>query len=168
MKNFCFAVAFGALAIPLCCQAATFDVRTGSWEMTTTTTMAGMMMPKEVLDSMPPDRRAKVEAAMKARSGKAITNKTVECITQEDLDRSELLKSDDDNCKTRVISQSAHHLEGAETCPPPRATNSHFVFDAQSATSYSASIDVTRAEGGSVHVAMNGRWLAASCPKGSD
>ena len=37
------------IALPLAGQAATLDIKTGAWEVTTTTAMSGMPMPKEAL-----------------------------------------------------------------------------------------------------------------------
>ena len=49
------------IALPLAGQAATLDIETGAWEVTTTTAMSGMPMPKEALAKMPPEQRAMVE-----------------------------------------------------------------------------------------------------------
>lgn len=167
MKTLYLALAIGAVAFPLYCQAGDFDVRTGSWEMTATTTMAGMMIPKAALMQMPPAQRAKVEAMMQARAGKANTHTSIECLTQQDLDRGRLMKSDDASCSRRIIAQSARHLEMEETCSGPEGSTSRFVLDAQSATRYSSSVDVARTEGGKVHMTIDGRWLGAACPKGA-
>jgi hypothetical protein len=165
MKTLCIVLAIGAATFPLFCQAEDFDVRTGSWQITMTTTMNGMMIPKAELNSMPPEQRAKVEAMLRARSGQANTRTTTECLTRQDLDRGRMMKSENEKCTRKVLAQNARHLDIEETCPAPEATKSHFVVNAASATSYSASVDVMQAEGGKVHVTMNGRWLGATCQK---
>lgn len=167
MKTLYLAFAIGAGAFPLYCQAGDFDVRTGAWETTSTTTMAGVMIPKAALMQMPPAQRAKVEAMMQARAGKANTHTSIECVTQQDLDRGRLMKSDEANCTRRIIAQSAHHLEMEQTCSGPEGSTSRFVLDAESPTRYSSSVDVARTEGGKVHVTIDGRWLGATCPKGA-
>ena len=155
-------------ASPLVSHAATMDIRTGAWEVTQSTAMAGNLIPKDALADMPPAQRAKVEAAMRARAGKV--NKTVmhTCVTQKDLDRSELLRSENANCKRKVITQNTRHLEVEETCTAPEPRTSHFRFDATSAEAYTGSIDVIQGEGGRVHIDMSGRWTGATCKKGVD
>ena len=166
MKILYFAFAIATGAWPLRSHAETLAVRTGSWELTATTTTAGMMIPKEALAGMTPDQRVKIEAAMRASAGKPTTRTSTECLTQQELDHSQLVDSENPECTRKVIAQSAHHLEAEQSCPAPTNSKAHFIFDATSATSYTASIDVAQGEGGKVHVKVTGRWLSATCKKG--
>lgn len=164
-------IVFAALVLfasPLISHAATMDIRTGAWEVTQSTAIAGMPIPKDAMAGMPPEQRAKVEAAMHARAGKV--NKTVmhTCVTRQDLDRSELLRNENANCKRKVITQNTRHLEIEETCTAPEPRKSHFRFDATSSEAYTGSIDVLPGEGGQVHVDMSGRWTGTTCKKGVD
>lgn len=62
-------IVFAALllsVLPLVSHADNLDIRTGAWEVTQSTAVAGMMIPEDTLASMPPAQRAKVEAAMRA------------------------------------------------------------------------------------------------------
>ena len=167
MKTLRLAFTIAAAALSLWCHAETLDLRAGAWEMTSATTITGMLMPKEALDKLPPDRRAKVEEAMRARAGKASAHTTTTCITKQDLDRGQLLKSENEKCSRKVIAQTARHLEVEETCAAPKAAKIHFKADAASAQSYVASMDRTDVEGGKVHIEMSGRWLGETCKKGS-
>jgi hypothetical protein len=157
------------IAVPLACQAENFDVKTGAWEITVSTTMAGMMMPKEAMANMPPAQRAKFEAMMQARAGKANTHTTHSCVTPEDLARGKLMAKEKErkNCTRKVISQAARHFEFEEVCAAPEASTTHAKFDAASAESYTATMDMTRNDG-KVHVDMRGRWLGPTCKKGVD
>jgi hypothetical protein len=56
-------------ALPVASRAATLDIRTGAWEVTSKFLMEGIMIPKDVLARAPPAQRARIEAAMRARSG---------------------------------------------------------------------------------------------------
>lgn len=152
---------------PLGSHAETFDIRTGAWEVTTTSAIAGMPIPKKVLDEMPPAQRAKMEQAMHARAAKPSTHTHRQCVTKEDLIRSRMLKSEDTKCTTKVIAQSSRSLEIEETCPPPEASKTHVKFDAKSSESYVATMERAQGEG-KVHIEMTGRWLAATCQKGVD
>jgi hypothetical protein len=61
------------LVSPLCVFADSFNMKTGAWELTYTSTSSGNPFPPEMLEKMPPERREKLEEAMKARSGKPKT-----------------------------------------------------------------------------------------------
>jgi hypothetical protein len=154
-------------ALPLVSQAATLDIKTGAWEVTTTTAMSGMPMPKEALAKMPPEQRAKVEASMRAQAGQGKPQTSRSCVTREDLDRGQLGHSDKPNCKRKVITQNAGHLEMEEVCTGPEPSKSHFKFDATSNERYTGSIDMLRGDS-KVHVDLSGRWLSATCTKGVD
>ena len=166
MKIVLAALVFAAL--PIASRAATLDIKTGAWEVTTRTLMQGTMIPKEAMANMPPEQRAKVEAAMNARSGKVETHTSQSCVTKADLERGDVARSERKNCTRKVIAQNARHLEIEETCTAPEPSKSHFSVDATSAESYTASMDISQAAGGKVHVDMSGRWVGATCRKGAD
>jgi hypothetical protein len=152
-------------AVPLC-HAEGFDIKTGAWEVTLTTAMSGMPIPKDALDKMPPAQRAKMEAMMTARAGKDNIHRSTTCVTKQDLDRGQLLKSEEANCTRKVITQTARHYEMEETCSGAEPSKTHARFDAKSAESYTGSMDRMQGQGGKVHVEMTGRWLGAACKKG--
>lgn len=161
------AIAIMGLAIaPLCTRVEAFDIKPGAWDVTTTTSIEGMLIPKETLDKMPAERRAKVEQQMRTRAVKPNTHTTHSCVTKEKLERSEVLKSPKPNCTSKVISHTAHKLEIEETCPPPQATKSHYKLEAKSAESYIGTMDITQSDGGKIHIDMAGHWLSAVCTKG--
>ncbi len=165
---FSIAMGVGIAIVPLRSQAESFDIKTGTWEVTTTTTIEGMLIPKEVLAKMPPEQRAQCEQQMKARAAKPDTDMENSCITKEELDRNEILKSENPKCTRNVVSNSGGTLEVEETCPPPQATKTHFKLEAKSPENYVGTIDIVQRDGGKVHVAMTGRWLSATCEKGVD
>jgi hypothetical protein len=165
LRHILFAVAAVALA-PLS-HAEGFDIKTGAWEVTSTSTTSGMLVPKDSLDKMPPAQRAKLEAMMAARAGKSSAHTSTTCITKQDLERGQLTKSDSANCTRKVIAQTARHYEMEETCTGEDASKTHAKFDAKSAESYTGLIDRVQGEGGKAHIEMSGRWLGAECKKGS-
>jgi hypothetical protein len=154
-------------ALPLAGQAAVLDIKTGEWEVTQSTAMSGMPIPKEAMAGMAPEQRAKLEAAMRAHAGSGTPHTTHTCVTQQDLDRSELMRSEEPNCKRKVIAQSARHLEMEEVCTGSEPSQAHFKFDATSSERYTGTIDMNRGDG-KVHIDMSGRWLGATCKKGVD
>lgn len=160
------AIGMGLAVAPLAGRTEAFDIKAGAWEVTTTTAINGTLMPKETLEKMPPEQRAKFEQVMRARAAKPNTHTRTRCVTKEELARSEVLQPESPKCTRNVISQTARKLEVEETCPPPRATKSHYKFEAKSAESYVAVVDIAQSEGGKVHVDMGGHWLSAVCKKG--
>jgi hypothetical protein len=154
-------------ALPLASRAATMDIKTGAWEITERTAMSGMPIPKEAMAGMSPAQRAKIEASMRAQAGQGKPHTSRSCVTRQDLDRGELMRSEEPNCKRKVITQNARHLEIEEVCTGPEPSKSHFKFDATSNERYTGSIDMMRGDG-KVHIDTSGRWLSATCTKGVD
>lgn len=153
------------LATPALGSAANFNVRPGAWESTTTSVVSGNLLPAAELAKMPPAQRARIEAMLGAHSSGAprrITEKS--CITQADLDQDRLMKSDaEQHCTTTVVSRSPTRLVLDRQCPQPHPSTAHVAFEAPSPERFTGSVDVTLAEGGKVHLDIQGRWLGASC-----
>jgi hypothetical protein len=66
--------------------------------------MAGTPIPRDVLDKMPPEQRARVEAMMKNRVGggtSPMTNKV--CITRESLADGRAFSRRQENCTSKVV-----------------------------------------------------------------
>ena len=102
-----------------------------------------MLIPKDAMAGMSPAQRAKIEASMRAQAGQVKHAQPCRtCVTQKDLDRSELLRNENANCKRKVITQNTRHLEIEEICTAPEPSKSHFKFDATSTERYTGSIDV--------------------------
>lgn len=155
-------------ALPFTTQAGTLDIKTGAWEVTTKTLIEGLLIPQAAMANMPAAQRARMEEAMRARSGKVNTMTEQSCVTQQDLDRGFLDKSEQENCTRKVITQSARHLELEETCGAPEPSVGHFKYDATSTENFTGVIDMTRDQGTKVHVEMSGQWLGATCKEGAD
>lgn len=148
-----------------CALADSFNAKPGAWEMTTTTLVTSMPVPPDVLAKMPPEQRAKFEAAMQARAGQTKPHVGTSCVTQKELDQDRMFKSDgEDQCTKKIISKSANRLVLEKTCPAPRASTSQMTMEAKTPESIVASIDMVRGgAGGKVHVDIKGHWLGASC-----
>lgn len=159
------AIAAAAL-IPLA-HADGFDIKTGAWTVTVRTAMSGMPIPKAALDRMPPEQRAKMEAVMAARARDVKPHTLTTCVTKADLDRGQLMKPENANCTRKLIAQTARRYEVDETCAGEEPSKTHGKFEATSAESYTGSVDRTQGEG-KVYIEMSGRWLSATCKKGSE
>lgn len=154
---------------PLIGRADTLNIKTGAWEVTTSTATAGMMMPKDELSKMPAAQRAKIEEMMRARAGKVSTHTLSACVTPQDLGRGELTAKEKqkENCTRKVISQTARHFEFEEVCGAPEPSKTHAIINATSPESYTASMDIEQ-DDGKVHVDMRGRWIGPTCKKGDE
>ncbi len=166
MKIRLFLLAFTVL--PLCVHAESLDIKTGLWEITMSTAMSGVPIPAEALANMPAAQREKMEAAMRARSGEMNTKTHRSCVTQEDLDRGQFIKSEKENCKRNVVEQNARHFEAEEICGAPEPSRSHTTVAAKTPETYTATMDMAQGEGGKVHVEMSGRWIAAACSEADE
>ena len=155
-------------ALPLCGHAESLDIKTGLWEIVMSTAISGVPIPAAALANMPAAQRAKIEESMRARAGKVNTNTTRSCVTQADLDRGNLLESEDKNCMRNVIEQNARRFEVEETCGAPEPTKTHMTFAAKTPESYTATLDRAQGEGGKVHVEMSGRWVTAVCTEADE
>jgi Protein of unknown function (DUF3617) len=151
---------------PLQTYAESFNAKPGAWQMSMTTLIAGNPIPPEALANMPPEKRAKVEEAMKARAGRPITITQKTCVSQKDLDQDRIIRSmkDDSNCTRNVLSRSASRMVMEQTCPEPQASTSQMTIEATTPESLSASIVRVRGDGkGKVLIDVKGFWLGPSC-----
>jgi len=155
-----------AAGIPLRTLAASFNAKPGAWQMSMTTLVVGNPLPPEALASMPPEKRAKVEEAMKARAAKPVTFSHKACLTQKDLDQDRIIQSeqDDNKCTRKVLSKSATKLVMEQTCPEPHASTSQMTIEAKTPERLSADIVRVRGDGkGKVLMDVKGFWLGPSC-----
>ena len=147
-------------------SAESFNVKPGAWSISMSTLIAGTPLSPEALESMPPEKRAKVEEAMKARAGRPLTITQKTCITQENLDQDRILRAlkGESQCTRKVLSKTATQLVMEQTCPEPEASTSQMTVEAQTPELLSASIVRVRGDGkGKVNIDVKGFWLGASC-----
>ena len=157
--------------LPLHAPAESFDVKPGTWQMSLTTAIAGKPIPQEALDSLPTDKRAKAEEALKKRAGKPITISQKACVSQKDLDQDRIIRAmkEDKNCTRNILSKSATKLVMEQTCPEPYASTARMTMEAQTPESFTATVDLVRAEGqGKIHLDVKGQWLSEQCADTTD
>lgn len=85
------------------------DVKTGQWESTVSGQTTGMPpIPDEVLNQLTPEQRAKMEAAMQARSAGASKNTVSKsCLTKDKLDKPFNLGDDKTQACSRTLVTSS-------------------------------------------------------------
>jgi hypothetical protein len=93
------------------------DVKLGLWEITTTVAMTGMPamanLPPDVLAKMPPEQRAKMQAAM---AGTPTTTVRKVCVTKEKMEKNTAFNEDRKNCTHTVVSSSSSKLDMKMQC----------------------------------------------------
>ena len=144
-------------------HAEALDLKTGTWETTATTTLKGMPIPKASLEQLSASAREQVEQQMRERAAHPNTQTLRSCVTQDKLDRSDLLRSGHPDCKRKILSHDAHKLEVEERCPPPISSQSHYLLVTRTPESYESTIDVQQGVSGKIHVEMSGHWISEAC-----
>jgi uncharacterized protein DUF3617 len=158
------------LSMSPCAFADSFNMKTGAWEFTYTRVTTGMLLPPEMLERMPPERRAKLEETLRARSGQPKTRVHQGCITQKDLDQNNFLKEEGEGetqCTVKVVSKSSSKLVLERTCPAPHALRMQIAIDAKTPENVVGSIDGAMGAG-KIHTEVKGHWLGASCDEIKD
>jgi len=154
----------GVLALTTAHAATGLNVKTGLWEVTYSVKMEGSMIPKSTLDAMPPERRAKMEAAMKQRAAGPPRVHTIKsCITDKDLQKGAFEADPDGGCKKTLVSQNATHQEVTFVCTEDGETRTgHMTVDSKSSSSMQGSVEIVMADG-KASTQLSGKWLNASC-----
>jgi hypothetical protein len=156
------------------------DVKTGEWEYTVTTQMAGMpqatqhqmpSIPPEQLAKMPPEQRAKIEAALKQAgamaSGKPTTTTSKNCIKKEDLEKMIPNGNKEQSCKVTLVSSSRTKQELKMDCESNGGKQTGtVVVEALSSESTKFNLQVaSNQDGHAMNMTVNGtsKWLGATC-----
>ena len=152
--------------IPLQTFCASLNAKPGAWQLSTNTFIVGNPLSEEALASMPAEKRARVEKAMKERAAKPVTRTSKACMTQDDLNQGRVVSSskDDDKCTRKVLSRSATRLVMEQICPGPNGYSSQMTIEANTPDRLSANIVRVRADGkGKVLLDVQGFWLGPNC-----
>ncbi len=168
-------VAMGLALLPAAASAAALDVKTGLWEATTTIETSGA--PPMDLSRLPPEQRARLEAALKKQEAQGPhkhSSVVRNCVTQEQLSRQPFdelgskLQKQGETCKTTVVSATSKHWQGKFECTGKTAISGELSIDALSrerVRGEARSHASNDAHAMSSHVTISARWLGADCGK---
>jgi hypothetical protein len=165
----------------LCClplaaagAAQPFGVKPGLWEITHKSESSGVPpIQEDVLAKMPPERRARMEAALKTRAaqGGGDARSRRECITLEQL--KDPFRADDKpdaRCTHTIVSRSSSaaeiHLECKDPGHPGTTMNGTFHWQAANSETMSGNIIMNMSDGQhtmTTTVRLSGKWLGADC-----
>ena len=122
-KFFLAMIVFPSLTLWAADNITPLNVKEGLWEMTVTHSMSGMPatpnIPPDVLAKMPPEQRARVEAAMK---GGPSTDVRKECITREKLEKHSAFSNNRGDCTRTVVNSTGSKLEVKIHCEEKQAS----------------------------------------------
>jgi hypothetical protein len=154
------------LAASLAWAAEGLNVRTGLWQMTYLTQFAGTpTMPKETLDKLTPEQRARLAAAQRnvPKTGpQSSTEKT--CVTAKDLQEGAFRAdaSDTENkCTYKMTAQTATLQQGSSSCNGGKNTG-QIRIEALSREKVRGRMSMA-GPGFSSDIQVSGQWLSASC-----
>lgn len=159
-----------ALAAPFAASASPLGEKPGAWDGTSTATTTGLShaIPKEKLAQMPPEQRQQLQAYLKTREGKAVTNPVHHCVKASDTVQSVLDRGKRKDCTTKILQQTSNALKVRMVCKGPdgkTAMTGIVKVTALSSTHVVSSMDMKTATG--VHTRAHGdsHWVSDTCPK---
>ena len=154
-------------AASIAAQHTPLNVKTGLWETTTTSSSSGM--PSVDLSSLPPERRAQVEAMMKGRqNGAPQTHTQQSCVTKEKLEKEGFQQERREGCTQTVTTSTGTVQEVKVVCTGEHPSTALAHFEAASPESIKGTIKVTTSAGRgggdmTININLTGKWLAESC-----
>ena len=158
--------AVGTSAAP----SITLRVNTGLWEVTSEVAIRGAPpIPAAMLDKLPPERRARLMAAMQASMANVTKpHVTKSCVTQKDLDRPFHGMPDEPGltCKETIVSATSTVEDVRVACTGKRTMDGSFHFEAPTPATMRGHVTMSFSEAGrsmSSVAEMHGQWLGPNC-----
>ncbi|HEX2494291.1 MAG TPA: DUF3617 family protein [Steroidobacter sp.] len=142
--------------------AERLDIRTGTWEMTTTTEI----WRAQAANDGNTQQRPHTEAPSQTQAAR--TEVTRECITQEALERPYEPASIAD-CDKKVVQTSRAAQQTKLICTGERSGSGLLRLNVRNPETMTASVDLRLREGEdsiAIHTQIVGQWLAADCEDG--
>lgn len=143
------------------------NVKLGLWEMTSLMRFSGVPpLPKDVLDRMTPQQRAKMIADLKAASEEEPEPETSsECITQEDLDKP-FNSSNSEDCTSTIVRTTRTTQEIRMVCTGKTKGSGTFKVNTPTPETMNGTLDLKAGDGPdafTIKGTIKGRWLGADC-----
>jgi hypothetical protein len=164
-------VAYASVAVTVLAQAADIampNIKPGLWQVTTNPQMSGQLpIPDDQLAKMPPEQRARIEAAVQASANKPRVYR--ECMTPEKIARGFEIDrhGEDSSCQRKVITSSSSELKLHDECTKPEGksvTDVHFkVKGGEQMNGQITAVITSGTKTMTVNSTVQGKWLGASC-----
>ncbi len=167
-KFFLVLVVFSSLTFWAADNITPLNVKEGLWEITVTHSMSGMPaianIPPDALAKMPPEQRARVEAAMK---GGPSTDVRKECITKEKLEKHSVFSNNRGDCTRTVVNSTGSKLEVKIHCEEKQAsTDGTLVLETAGSDHVKGTMQsVTNANGHTMNMnfTFSSKYLGPAC-----
>lgn len=149
-------------------QSLVKDVKPGLWEVTNKTAVDGQQLPdmNKMLEKVPPEMRAQVEAMLEKKSARLASGKAVQvCLTKEQLAKQEYENNPQDRCQLSNIQRNGDTTHVTVQCSKPKAQGETTVTRINSKAWTSVS-QMSVEEGGSTHAVSSeasAKWLSDTC-----
>jgi hypothetical protein len=164
-----------ALAVARAADVPMLNVKLGLWEITTHPQVNGNLpITDEQLNKLPPEQRAKFEAAMQAAIARGAQPRLFkECMTPEKRSRGFNAGSDQSkNCQQTLVTNTPSEFELHRECSSEDGKQSTSVhFRIISSDQVSGTVNALISHGTktmTVNSTMEGKWLGASCGNVTD
>jgi hypothetical protein len=170
MKSFLLGViVLSSISLSAADKIQPLDVKLGLWETTYTTATSGAPpIPPDMLAKITPEQKARMEAMVKQRQSEGPKTRTEKkCLTQEDLNKSNILGEDEKDCTRTVISSTSHRLEAKIECTRGGGKQSGTIeMEALDTTNVRGSVHSTMTAGGNtmrIDTKLSSKYLGSSC-----
>ena len=160
--------AMAATFVSIAASAAErLNVKTGLWEVDSTTQMSGTLpISKQLRETLTPAQIAKIQSDMKAEAAKGPTrDKSKSCITEEDLEQP-FNPSDADQCTQTFSNGTRTTQEVRMTCAGEYQGTGVLKITTPTPQTMTGSMVLTFGNGADAYTlksTLQGRWLSADC-----
>lgn len=156
---------------PFVATAETLNVKTGVWEITSTSTLSGAPgLPPELLEQLSDEQRAEVEKRLKDASDRAYTDVSRECVTELDL-RNPFESANPDECTQRVVRSTRTEQEFELECTGTHPGTGTLRISAPTPETMTGVLDASLGKGNDavkVKATLKGRWLGPDCDEADE
>jgi hypothetical protein len=159
--------------LPFAAQSAErLNIKTGLWEVESVTQFSGSPpLPKELMDKLTPEQRAKMAADLKAEAAKGPERDTSkECLTEKDLEQP-FSSANAKDCRQTIVRTTATSQEARIQCDGQVKGSGVLKVTTPSPETMNGSIDLKIGQGADAFVikgTLKGRWLGADCGDEAD
>lgn len=151
-------------------SADQLNIKTGLWEVTSTTRMSGTpQLPKEMTANLSPQQRAQMAAEFKAASNAPRKDTDRSCITQKDVENP--FRGAGDNCKQSIVRTTRTTQEVNLVCTGELKGTGFIRISTPTPETMTGVMDIKMGEGAdalNLKADLSGRWLGADCGDEAD
>ncbi len=144
------------------------DVKPGLWEIQQKSVVDGQELPdlSKMLESVPPEMRAQVEAMMSKKASRLVSGKPMQtCITAEQLAKQAQENDANSRCQFSNIEREGNRTHVTMQCSKPKGQGETTITRINS-EAWTSVTKMTIEEQGSTHKVDNeakARWISADC-----